>query len=283
MPGSNRPCEWTQAPSCFPALACSQRPRCPGQHRAAGSSGSIPSGRHGGGPWRRDGVCSSSRPHGAHSLRSRECGALPWIPPKSRVGVGGAVCRQSCKNKAQGGRLGAREVSVLLSPGNDRGDDTEQTQSRCLRGRLARSVSEGKESGSEKVLGLREKFQRGLKGEQWTWHREKVGELRRQSGGAFVRRRGEPGRREARAHREPETDRHARTSFLLEGTGTKAQSTGVLQGQPFLAASSSPPQGTSGQGLPSLLVQPPASTLEHLMFSLKLRDALHRPPTQSAA
>lgn len=192
--------------------------------------------------------------------------------------MGGAVCRQSCKNKAQGGRLGAREVSVLLSPGNDRGDDTEQTQSRCLRGRLARSVSEGKESGSEKVLGLREKFQRGLKGEHWTWHREKVGELRGQSGGAFVRRRGEPGRREARAHREPETDRHTRTSFLLEGTGTKAQSTGVLHGQPLLAASSSPPQGTSGQGLPSLLVQPPASTLEHLMFSLKLRDALHALP-----
>lgn len=33
---------------------------------------------------------------------------------------------QSWINKAKGGRLGAQEVSVLLSPGDDGGDDTEQ-------------------------------------------------------------------------------------------------------------------------------------------------------------
>lgn len=163
---------------------------------------------------------------------------------KEQGGVRGAVCPQSQENKAPGHRLGAREVSVLLSPGNDRGDDTEQTQSRCLRTCLARSVSEGKESGSEKVLGLRRKFQRELHGEYWTRHREDVGELRRQRGAAFVRRR---------------------SSFPPEETDTKAQSMGVQHGQPLLAASSSPPQGTSGRGsplCPSSLQCPPWSTAD---------------------
>lgn len=65
---------------------------------------------------------------------------------------------QSWINKVKGGRSGAQEVSVLLSSGDDGGDDGADV----LFGHLARSDPKGKDRGDEKVLGLREKFQRGV-------------------------------------------------------------------------------------------------------------------------
>ena len=76
-----------------------------------------------------------------------------------KLGWGRELCvGHSWKNKVKGGRSGAQDVSVLLSSGDDGGDDRAD----MLLGYLARSDHKGKDRGDEKVLGLREKFQSGV-------------------------------------------------------------------------------------------------------------------------
>lgn len=62
-------------------------------------------------------TCSVQAPCGL------KCGALPQTPPRSTAG--GRSVFPELNKQVKGSRLGAGEVSVLPSPGDDRGHDTE--------------------------------------------------------------------------------------------------------------------------------------------------------------